>query len=112
MKILENMEEILSTSKYYKKNIYDNDMLNNYINYCKFLEEKEEFLYNVLYITLETILYPKYFWYFKYKELYFELYGTDVSIEQQQYKILGEIENRLEDNINWSFIQLIEEGVV
>ncbi len=60
--------------------------------------------------SLEVILYSKYYWCSKYKDRYTALYGQDVGIEQQQYKIIEEIEQRITDDINWNFIQLLEEN--
>ena len=33
-----------------------------------------------------------------------------MGIEQQQYKIIEEIEQRITDDINWNFIKLLEEN--
>ena len=44
-----------------------------------------------------------------YKNRYNELYGKDVGIDQQQYKIIEEMTQRIND-VDWSFIQMIEEG--
>lgn len=57
-----------------------------------------------------TILYSKYYWYTKYKKRYFEVYGYDAGIEQEGFKLLEELENRLEDGIDWVIIQDIEES--
>lgn len=37
---------------------------------------------------------------------------SDLGLEQQQYKILEELEQRLDGNINWQLIQRIEENKV
>lgn len=44
-----------------------------------------------------------------YFNRYNELYGKDVGIDQQQYKIIEEMTQRIND-VDWSFIQMIEEG--
>ncbi|WP_242214114.1 hypothetical protein [Bacillus cereus group sp. BfR-BA-01383] len=56
-----------------------------------------------------TILYSKYYWYTKYKKRYFEVYGYDAGIEQEGVMLLEEIEDDLEDGIDWIIIQDIEE---
>ena len=55
------------------------------------------------------ILYSKYYWCTQYKNRFNELYGKDVGIDQQQYKIIEEMTQRIND-VDWSFIQMIEEG--
>lgn len=57
----------------------------------------------------ENNLYNKYYWYHKYKTKYFDLYGYDAGVEQEEYKILEEINEVLEGNINWNLIKQIEE---
>lgn len=44
----------------------------------------------------------------QYKNRFNELYGKDVGIDQQQYKIIEEMTQRIED-VNWNFIQMMEE---
>ncbi|HDR7659991.1 TPA: hypothetical protein QCX68_005590, partial [Bacillus wiedmannii] len=44
-----------------------------------------------------------------YKKRYFEVYGYDAGIEQEGFKLLEELENELEDGIDWVIIQDIEE---
>ena len=55
-------------------------------------------------------MYSKYYWYTKYKKRYFELYGYDAGIEQEGFKLLEELENELEEGVNWTIIQKIEEN--
>lgn len=56
------------------------------------------------------IMYSKYYWYTKYKQRYFEVVGYDAGIEQEGFKLLEEIENELEEGVDWSIIQEIEES--
>lgn len=75
--------------------------------YYKFLSNNIESL-----ASLEgksKVLYAKYYWYTQYKKRYFEVFGYDAGIEQEAYKVLEEIESKLEDGVNWSVIQQIEE---
>ena len=39
---------------------------------------------------------------------YEDLYGLDVSIEQQRYKIIEELERRISGDIDWEFIESLE----
>lgn len=113
MKVLkENMEELLLKAKYKKRKEYEDENLNNFLNYWSFFEEKEAMIQMLTNESIEVILYSKYYWSSKYKERHIELYGSDVSVEQQQYKIIEELEQRVNGDIDWSFIQLIDEGNV
>ena len=111
MKILkENMDQLLLETQYEKRREFLDEKLNDFLNYWSFLEEKEAMLRNVTKESIEVILYSKYYWCSRFKERYIELYGLDVGIEQQQYKIIEEIEQRTSEDIAWSFIQLLEGG--
>lgn len=113
MKILkENMEELIVKTKYIMKNQYKDVNLNILLNYWIFFEEKEAMIQELTNESLEVILYNKYYWCSRYKDRYTELYGQDVGVEQQQYKIIEELEQRIDDDIDWSFIQLLEEDNV
>lgn len=111
MKILkENMEELLTKAKYLKRNEYDDKALNDFLNYWMFFQEKEEIIKNLTSEFSDTILYSKYYWSSRYKEQYKKLYGYDAGIEQQHYKILEEIEQRISGDVDWDIIKLIEEN--
>ena len=111
MKILkENIDELLMKTKYITKNQYKDIKLNTFLNYWIFFDKKETRIQELTNESLEVILYSKYYWCSKYKDRYTALYGQDVGIEQQQYEIIEEIEQRITDDINWNFIQLLEEN--
>lgn len=81
-----------------KKNLFYYNFLNNNIEKLALKENKSK------------ISYSKYYWYIKYKQRYFELFGYDAGIEQEGFKLLEEIENELKDGVDWSRIQKIEEN--
>lgn len=113
MKVLkENMKELLAKAKYIKRKEYEDKDLNDFFNYWIFLEEKEEIIQYLANESIETILYSKYYWSSRYKERYMELFGSDVSVEQQQYKILEELDQRINGDVDWNIIKLIEENNV
>lgn len=58
----------------------------------------------------ESIMYSKYYWYTKYKKRYSEVYGYDAGIEQEGFKLLEELESELEEGVDWTIIQKIEEN--
>ena len=111
MKLLkENMEELLTKSQYTKRKEYEDKELNEYLNYWIFFEKNEEVIQSLTNELIDVILYSKYYWSSRYKERYIELYGSDVSVEQQQYKIIEELDQRISGEVDWNLIQLIEEG--
>lgn len=59
--------------------------------------------------SVDSILYKKYYWFTKFKERYEQLYGFDAGIEQQQYKIIEELQVRMNENLDWNTIRLMEE---
>lgn len=104
----ENIDKLFIKYQYKSRMQYDNTELNRLFNYWCFFEEKEA----VIQETLEIILYSKYYWCSRYKDKYIELYGIDVGLEQQQYKIMEELEQRLDADIDWKFLELLEEDNV
>lgn len=113
MKVLkENMKELLTKTKYVKRKEYEDKDLNNFLNYWNFFEEMEEIIQGLTNESVETILYSKYYWSSRYKERYMELFGSDASVEQQQYKILEELDQRISGGVDWNIIKLIEENNV
>ena len=110
MEIIKNkVEEIIVKAGYAYKEEYSDKQLNTLLNYWYFFDEKEKEIQELLGVSLEMILYSKYYWCTQYKNRFNELYGKDVGIDQQQYKIIEEMTQRIND-VDWSFIQMIEEG--
>ncbi|MDS0527713.1 hypothetical protein NNC19_18650 [Clostridium sp. SHJSY1] len=60
--------------------------------------------------TKDNIYYSKYYWYIKYKERYFQVFGYGAGIDQEEFKLIEEIENELEGGVDWDIIQVIEES--
>lgn len=88
---------------------YSDSQLNSYFNYWNVFAEKEKEIQELKGLSLETILYSKYYWCTQFKDRYNKIYGRDVGIEQQQYKIIEEIEQK-QISINWHLLQMIDEG--
>lgn len=107
--IKSKVEEIMVKSGYAYKEEHSDKQLNNLLNYWYFFDEKEMEIQELLGVSLEIVLYSKYYWCTKYKDRFNELYGKNVGIDQQQYKIIEEMTQRT-NNVNWNFIQMIEEG--
>ena len=106
--IRNNIDEIIDKLGYTYKKEDSNTQLNIFLTYWHFFDEKEKDIQEFLRISLETILYSKYYWCTLYKKRYHELYGEDTGIDQQQYKIIEDMTQRLND-VDWNLIQMIEE---
>lgn len=110
MKILkENIEELLVKTRYIYRKQYKDIELNRLLNYWCFFEEKEMVIQELTNESLEVILYSKYYWCSRFKEKYIKLYGIDAGMDQQQYKIIEELDQRLNNGIDWKIIQVLEE---
>lgn len=110
MEIIKNkVEEIIVKSGYTYIEKYSDKQLNTLLNYWYIFDDKEKEVQELLGVSVETILYSKYYWCTQCKNRFNELYGKDVGIDQQQYKIIEEMTQRIND-VDWSLIQMIEEG--
>lgn len=111
MKIINEieLEKMIKLEKDYSMNIADisDEELKKYLAYYDFIRNNENL---VLKEDKSSIMYSKYYWYTKYKQRYFEVVGYDAGIEQEGFKLLEEIENELEDGVDWDIIQGIEEN--
>ncbi len=54
------------------------------------------------------IYYSIYFWFVQFKKRYVALMGPDAGIEQQGFQLLEEIDQELEESIDWGLIEAIE----
>lgn len=103
---LEKMIQLEKDNEVMRENIND-IALKKAVGYYDFLTK------NMMNIALKEgknkAMYSKYYWYTKYKKRYFELYEYDAGIEQEGFKLLEELENELEEGVDWTIIQEIEE---
>ena len=112
MKILkDNIEKVLMEVHYVYKEKYPDDQLNCFYNYWNFLNEHEEELIAVKDITLETILYSKFYWFSRLTDRFHEVFGFDAGIDQQQSMIIDEIDQRL-DHVDWGYIEILHDGKI
>lgn len=110
MKILkEEIKKLFSEVNYQEKSEYEDKDLNDLYNYWCFFEEKGLEIQKLKNIPIDSILYSKYYWCTKYKHIYERLYGFDAGLEQQQYKIIEELQLRLTENIDWNLLKKTEE---
>lgn len=61
---------------------------------------------------IDKLFYSRYYWFNKFKERYFALYGRNEGLEQQSFKMLSDYNERFPDKMNWSFIEQIENGII
>lgn len=109
MKILKNnINDLIAKAKYTFEKVYDDQEINTLFNVWHFFDTREIEIQNLTGETIETVLYSKYYWCTKYKNMYNRMFGGDVGLDQQQYRIIEEI-NRRVDAVDWELIQMIEE---
>lgn len=87
------------------------DEINFIINNYQLLINKEQEIVQLLNTNLESILYSKYFWISLYLKRYNEKFGYDAGIEQQQFKLINEIDERSNEGVNWKLIEDIEKKI-
>ncbi len=107
--IKDKIKEIMIRVGYVYKENYSDKQINYSLNCWYLFDKKEKELQELMGITLECILYSKYYWCTQYKKRYEEIFEKDAGIDQQQYKIIEEITQRIK-NVDWNIIQEIEEG--
>ena len=111
MKILKNnIDELVEKVKYTFKKVYDDQQLNTLLSLWHFFDERELQIQEIANEPLETVLYSKYYWCTEYKRRFNQMFGKDVGLDQQQYRIVEEINLRV-GYVDWNLIQMIEEGV-
>ncbi|MCX2824523.1 hypothetical protein COM13_22475 [Bacillus pseudomycoides] len=100
-----NIQDLLKGFSYYEQftEQFDNINFNKESNTAMNLIAKED---------KHKIMYSTYYWYTKYKKRYFEVHGYEAGIEQEGTRLLEELENELEDGVDWRVIQEIEEDLV
>lgn len=106
--IKQNLDDLISKTNFVISDDSKTKDLNEAVSFLRLLDEREKEVMDILSVGLDSILYSKYYWCTKYKVLYSNLYGQDVGIEQQQYKVIEEIEQNLEEGVDWNIIQNIE----
>lgn len=109
MKILKNnIDELMVKTKYISKKIHDDQEMNILFNFWHFFDEREAEIQELTRECMESVLYSKYYWCTKYKNKFDQSFGRDVGLDQQQYRIIEEINRRI-NSVDWKLIQMIEE---
>lgn len=105
----ETMESLIQKTHFPLKNKYRDASLNKLLNYWLFLDEQGTSIQKLTGESIENVLYSKYYWSARYKDLYLKLYGEDAGLEQYQHKILEELDYTLNGGIDWELIQTLEQ---
>jgi hypothetical protein len=88
----------------------EDQLLSRFLRYVNVLSTHESEILNAIeYLHKEDIFYNQYYWFCQYKKRYFTLYGRDEGLEQNGFKMLEEYNLRLNGEIDWKFIEQIEE---
>lgn len=109
--IVNEMDNLIVKTGYLYKEIYPDKQLNELYNYWCLLDENEKDILELTNSTLDIILYSKYYWSLRFMDRFTNLGNFDAGLEQQQYKILEDMEHRL-GNPNWEFVQMIVDNKV
>lgn len=97
----------LEKSKDFIRNDINDESLKTAVLYYYFLNNNIADL--ILKKDKNCVMYSIYYWYSRCKERYYEIYGFDAGVDQEGFKLLGKLENELDEGIDWSIIQEIEE---
>ena len=106
--IKEQLDTLAKMTEYRTKKLVADEQMNRLLNRWFLFDEKETEIQRMSGESLETVLYSKYYWCTQYKNHYTKLFGADVGLEQQQYRIIEEINQKIL-TVDWKLIQTIEE---
>ena len=101
--LISNLKDLMTVTGYTIKSRYPNPELNYLFSCFDFIKTYESQISKMLEIKPENLSYSKYYWYVKFKNKYEAIYGFDAGIEQQQFKLLEEFDQRF-DNIHWDLL--------
>lgn len=108
-KINRNIDRLMEKAQYIYKMEQKDFELNQILNHYIFMENNEKTIMKSADVSLEVLLYCKYYWFARYMELYTEKNGEDAGMAGQQYKLLEELDQRVSDSIDWNIIRMLEE---
>jgi hypothetical protein len=62
--------------------------------------------------NIGNLFYSRYYWFHRFKERYFVLYGCDEGLEQQSFKMLSDYNERFPEKTDWAIIEQIENNSI
>lgn len=101
------IEELFASFGKIPGKMYEDNDLNEAINYVLFLEDEEQQIRSVGKYSMSDILYGRYYWFTKFLVRYETLYGKDAGMEQQQFKIIEAMDHA--GCVDCSLLEKIEE---
>ena len=108
----ELINQITLETNYVFGHYYDDEQVNAYFNYFTMILKNEDYFINNNSLNLDDVLYEEYFWYTKFKNEFTRKYNNDEGINQQQYKLLEDLDKRLSTGIDWNMIKDIEKAAL
>ena len=88
--------------------IFPDATLNLYAQFCRLLEDREEEIRSTEHVPLETILLSRYYWTAQLSRLHSILYGPNAGLEQQNFKVIEEMDQRLDPPCWWDAVKQID----
>ncbi|MBQ7774871.1 MAG: hypothetical protein IJ379_03030 [Lachnospiraceae bacterium] len=107
--ITDHIEKLLTELNHTYIENFPDKQLNCLYNYWHFLQEQEEEIISAKDVSLEVVLYSKYYWFSRLTDRFHEVYGTDAGIDQQQFMIMEELDQRLEQ-VDWELVEGLQNG--
>ena len=86
-------------------------VLRKYLNFFFLLKYRKHQIVALNQHTEADVAYSMYYWYTKYLTRYELLYGTDVGMEQMQYKIMEEIDQTVDEQIDCQLLEELENEI-
>ena len=105
--IKDNLEDLMDKAGYMCPPEFKDELMRTSLDYYSLFDQKENELLKISDITLEDILYSKYYWFAIFAKRFHEIYGANAGVDQQQFKILEEISNRL-DTVDYQILENID----
>lgn len=83
--------------------------LNLYAQFCRLLEDREGEIRSTEHVPLATILLSRYYWTAQLSRMHRILYGPNAGLEQQNFKVIEEMDQRLDPPCWWDAVKQIDK---
>ena len=89
----------------------EDDLMQTYLKFVHVLNSEAAKIIEISSdFNMDVLFYSEYYWFTKYKNRHFELYGHDEGLEQRAFKMLENMS--LENEVDWSIIEQIDNGTI
>lgn len=109
--IKDNIDDLMNKTGHMYMPEFSDESLRSSLNNWSLFDQKEKELLNLPNISLEDILYSKYYWFTQFMNRFHKIYGSNAGIDQQQFKLLEEISNRLEA-VDYKLLEDIDKDII